>query len=82
MFFHDAFDDASLYLLQNIWYSQGLAQQGWVSTGHDVPYAEMRTDFTGARYFTRGYRGVFWLSGAPIALTETVSLPWHEPPAH
>lgn len=69
-------DDATLYLLQNIWYSQGLAQHGWISTGHDVPYAEMRTDFTGERYFTSGYRGVFWLSGAPLSLTEAIKLPW------
>lgn len=74
-------DDAGLYLFQNIWYSQGLAQYGFVSTGHDVPYADKRTDFSGARYYTSGYRGVLWLSAEPHSMAEVVELPWHDPPA-
>ena len=73
-------DDGRDYLLQMMWYAQGLAKYGWISTGHAVPITAPRRDFSGAPYFTDGYRSVLWLSGPPISLLETIDINWDTAP--
>ena len=69
-------DDSRDYMLQLIWYSQGLEQHAWQHTEESVPVGDPRTDFTGVRYFTGGERVVLWLSGPPVSQIETKRIDW------
>ena len=71
-------DDARSFLLQNIWYSQGLQAFAWSKAGNPVPVDQPLTDFNDNPYFTDGYRAVLWLSGAPYSLLDTTRLQWDE----
>lgn len=74
-------DDGRNYLLQNFWYTQGLRQYAWLDSGEAVSFEAPRQDFSGATYFTDGYRMVIWLSGKPVSLLESRHLQWDKPPA-
>ncbi|MBW2418774.1 MAG: LssY C-terminal domain-containing protein [Deltaproteobacteria bacterium] len=73
-------DDGRNYMLQIMWYSQGLEAFAWQSAGEVVPIDEMREDYKGAAYFTDGFRAVLWLSGDPVSLLETRHMAWDVPP--
>lgn len=73
-------DEGRDYLLQNLWYSQTLAQAGEVKFTEAAPIEQPRTDFTGAEYHTDGFRLVMWLSGEQISMSESKFLAWDEPP--
>lgn len=74
-------DEARDYLLQDMWYSQGLRRIAWVSTGQPVDFAKRKKGHApGSEYFTDGIRVVLWLSGNPVSLAETESLAWDAPP--
>jgi hypothetical protein len=73
-------DDGRNYMLQIMWYSQGLEALAWQSGGEVVPIEEMRKDYKGAAYFTDGFRAVLWLSGDPVSLLETRNMHWDVPP--
>lgn len=73
-------DDATLYFLQNLWYSQSLLRYAFSAGPGEVPIDNMRQDFRGARYFTTGYRVVTWVSSEPVSLLETVHEVWDRPP--
>jgi len=64
-------DDATAYLLQDLWYSQGLRGYAWV-TGHAAKGDENNIFIT--PYFTSGRRGVLWLSDTPVSMLETKRL--------
>ena len=72
-------DEAAMYLLQNVWYGQGLARYGWASTGHASTLESPERSFTGEAYFTQGYRYVLWLSRAPVSLLDAVDVGWDVP---
>ena len=69
-------DDARGFLLQNIWYSQGLQSFAWSDTGQQVPFDQPGTDFNGNPFFTDGFRAVLWLSGTPYSMLDTTRLDW------
>jgi len=71
-------DDARSFLLQNIWYSQGLQSFAWSSAGKPVSVDQPGTDFNGNPYFTDGFRAVLWFSGMPYSLLDTTRLDWDE----
>ena len=73
-------DDGRNYMLQSMWYSQGLEASAWVTGGQDVPVDHMRTDYNGASYFSDGMRAVLWLSGSPVSLLESDYVEWDTPP--
>jgi hypothetical protein len=73
-------DDSRNFLLQNIWYSQGLEQFAWSDSGVAVPIGETITDFNGDEYFTDGVRVVIWLSGDVVSMLETRALGWGPEP--
>lgn len=73
-------DDARNFLLQNMWYSQGLEMFAWQATGNTAPADSPLQGFRGTQYFTGGGRAVLWLSGAPVSQLETADLDW-DPPA-
>ena len=72
-------DAASLYFLQNLWYSQGLLRYAMSAGPGKVPIDNMREDFRRARYFTTGYRIVMWVSSDPISLLDAVYEIWDRP---
>jgi hypothetical protein len=74
-------DHAREHMLQVMWYSQGLQQYAWHSTGQPAAMDTLRATFSPGYYFTDGYRSVMWLSGAPVSLVETGELHWDIPPA-
>lgn len=68
-------DDATAYLLQDLWYSQGLKGFGWVKG------SGKQKDGTGFNlfnedYFTSGFRVVLLLSATPVSLLETEWFAW------
>lgn len=71
-------DDARGFLLQNIWYSQGLQAFAWSKAGNPVPVDQPLTDFNDNSFFTDGYRAVLWFSGVPYSLLDTTRLQWDE----
>ncbi len=73
-------DDARFFLLQNLWYSQGLDRFAWQKSGSPIDIDDIRTDWKGVRYFTDGYRLVIWPSGPPVSLLEATYLEWSDPP--
>jgi len=73
-------DDGRNYLLQNLWYSQGLWQSAWLARSDAISIENARTDFNGSEYFTDGHIHLAWLSGQPISLLKTRSLDWDNPP--
>jgi len=73
-------DDARDFLLQNIWYSQGLQSFAWSNAGESIPFDQPGTDFNGNPFFTDGFRAVLWFSGAPNSLLDTARLNWGEEP--
>jgi hypothetical protein len=73
-------DDSRSFLLQNIWYSQGLRQFAYSDSGQAVPITNTATDFQGNEYFTDGMRAVLWLSGDAMSLIEVKNLRWNTLP--
>jgi hypothetical protein len=73
-------DDGRNYLMQNVWYSQGLEQVGWLAGGGAVSIETARFDFNSLEYFTDGYRSLLWLSGEPVSLLETRNADLDDPP--
>ena len=71
-------DDARGFLLQNIWYSQGLQSFAWSETGTPTPIDQPGSDFNGNPFFTDGFRAVLWFSGEPYSLLETTQIHWDE----
>lgn len=72
-------DEARNYVLQILWYAQGLQRYAWHDTEERVDIEHVQTDFKGVRYFTNGFRIVLWPSGPPISLLEVYKLPWDDP---
>ncbi len=74
-------DESRNYLLQDLWYSQVLAQYSYVAGVGAAAYDEPRGNLTGDPYFTDGLRAVMWLSGNPVGMEEVQFLDWEMPPA-
>jgi len=71
-------DDARIYLLQNFWYSQSLAQ---FALSKGVPAATIdqpSQNFLGSNWFTDGKRIVMFISEEPVAMDETEILGWEQ----
>jgi hypothetical protein len=73
-------DEARNYLVQDLWYSQVLAQYSYVAGVGAAAYGEPRGNLTGDPYFTDGLRAVMWLSGDPLDMEEVEFLNWEMPP--
>ena len=69
-------DDARMFIMQNFWYTQSLARMGFVG---GVPPAAMQQparNFNDSEYFTDGLRVVLFVAESPVAMDETILLPW------
>ncbi|MGD1975003.1 MAG: LssY C-terminal domain-containing protein [Desulfobacterales bacterium] len=74
-------DEARSFLLQNLWYAQGVEKYGFVeSPGVAAPLSKPRTTFSGVTYVTDGYRAVLWISGDPVPLSDVEVMDWEIPP--
>jgi hypothetical protein len=69
-------DDARMFVMQNFWYSQSLAKMGFVGGVPPATINNAHRNFNDSEYFTDGLRVVLFISGSPVALDETVLLPW------
>lgn len=74
-------DEVRSFLLQNLWYAQGIKKYGFVKgTGATAPISQPKTTFRGTIYITDGYRVVMWLSPDPVPLTDLEFVDWESPP--
>ena len=72
-------DEARTYLLQDLWFSQGLKKFGYVKGVGAASMSEPRSDLKGAAYFTDGFRLVLWLSGKPVSFSDVEAVHWETP---
>jgi hypothetical protein len=74
-------DEVRSFLLQNLWYAQGIEKFGFVEgPGVSAPLSKPRTTFRGVTYVTDGNRAVFWISGHPVPLSDVEVMDWEMPP--
>jgi hypothetical protein len=74
-------DETRWYLLQDMFFSQGMKRFGLVK-GVGVSTLEApRTNYTGDPYFTDGLRAVMWMSDTPITYQRVESVRWETPSA-
>jgi hypothetical protein len=73
-------DETRSFLIQDLWYSQGLKSFGYVKGVGAAPYSEPRGNLTGDPYFTDGYRAVLWVAGKPQAFSDVEWIEWEIPP--
>jgi hypothetical protein len=71
-------DDARMFIMQNFWYSQSLAQMAFVGGIPLSTIGTLQRNFNDAEYFTDGLRVVLFVSESPVALDETVILLWSQ----
>jgi hypothetical protein len=72
-------DETREFLIQDLWYSQGLKSFGYVKGVGAAAYEKPRANLTGDPYFTDGRRGVLWVSGQPMAFSDVVRIDWETP---
>ena len=72
-------DETRSYLIQDLWYSQGLEQFAFVNGVGEAPIDAPRDNLTGDPYFTDGLRAVLWLSSQPVALEKVNFFAWELP---
>ena len=72
-------DETRDYLIQDLWYSQGLEKFAYVKGVGAAPISEPRGNLTGDPYFTDGYRAVLWVSSDPIKLEDAEFVKWDIP---
>jgi len=73
-------DETRSFLIQDLWYSQGLKTFGYVKGVGAAPYAEPRGNLTGDPYFTDGLRAILWVTSQPAAFSEVGWIDWEIPP--
>jgi hypothetical protein len=73
-------DETRDFLIQDLWYSQGLAKVAYVKGVGPAPISEPRGNLTGDPYFTDGLRAVLWVSSAPVKMEAVEILKWQIPP--
>jgi hypothetical protein len=72
-------DEARTYMLQDIWYAQGLIKFGYVKGVGAASMSEPRQTFNNDIYFTDGYRLVLWMSSRTVSFSDVESLQWERP---
>ncbi len=72
-------DEARLYILQDLWYSQTLEKYAFVKGVGAIPISKPRMSLNDDPYFTDGYRIVLWVSSAPVSFAEVEFVEWEFP---
>ena len=73
-------DETRDFLIQDLWYSQGLKSFGYVKGVGAATYSEPRYNLSPDPYFTDGYRAVLWVSNQPVAFPDVGLIHWEAPP--
>ena len=73
-------DETRSYLIQDLWYSQGLSKFALVKGAGAAPIDLPRYNLSGDPYFTDGLRAVLWVSSQPVAFEKVEFLEWALPP--
>jgi hypothetical protein len=73
-------DETRDFLIQNLWYSQGLVKFAFVKGVGAVPISAPRRNLTNDLYFADGLRAVLWVSSDPVDLEEVEFVEWETPP--
>ncbi|UCG11256.1 MAG: LssY C-terminal domain-containing protein [Deltaproteobacteria bacterium] len=73
-------DETRAFVIQDLWYSQGLAKLAYVEGVGAAPITEPRGNLTGDPYFTDGLRAVLWVSSDPVKLDDAEFVEWEIPP--
>jgi hypothetical protein len=73
-------DEVRAFLLQNLWYAQGIAKYAFVRGAGTSPILRPKKGAGGIHYLTDGYRLVLWISQKSIPLNEVVPMDWETPP--
>ena len=74
-------DEARDYLLQDLWYAQGLLRFGYVKISEVATLSDPRQGLHGDDYFTDGMCLVVWISNEPTSLDDVQFEPWTRPVA-
>ena len=72
-------DEARDYLLQDLWYAQGLLRYGYIRLSEVATLSDPRRGLFGDDYFTDGMCLVAWVSNKPISLGDVQFEPWERP---
>jgi len=72
-------DETRDFLIQDLWYSQGLPKFAFVKGVGAAPMSKPRGNLTGDPYFTDGLRTVLWVCGDPVDLEDVEFLEWEMP---
>jgi hypothetical protein len=73
-------DDARMYMVQTMLYSQGLRKFGWAKGEQTKSARASLFDFNSEQFFSDGYRAVMWLSAEPISMLEVEQVGLDRPP--
>ncbi|MFC1828128.1 LssY C-terminal domain-containing protein [Thermodesulfobacteriota bacterium] len=73
-------DETRNFLIQDLFYSQGLEKIAFVKGVGAAPMSEPRANLTGDPYFTDGLRAVYWISGDLTDLEGLEMVEWEIPP--
>jgi hypothetical protein len=73
---HGDVDEARNLLIQDLMYSGGLEQLGFVTGVGEASEASPRTVFNGAHYYTDGLRAVLRFASRPLSLSDVEMLDW------
>ena len=71
-------DETRDFLIQDLWYSQGLKKFGYVKGVGAATFSEPRGNLTGDPYFTDGNRAVLSVSNKPTAFSEVGWFDWED----
>jgi len=72
-------DEARTYILQNLWYTQGISKYGFVKGVGESPITNQRRNLRNDPYFTDGLRIVLWIPGGPTSFSEVDFVEWEDP---
>lgn len=73
-------DETRNFLIQDLWYFQGLLQFAMVEGVGAASINAPRHNLTGDPYFTNGLRAVLWVSSQPVPFGKVKFLEWDSPP--
>jgi hypothetical protein len=72
-------DETRGFLVQDLWYSQGLEQFALVGGVGAATIQTPRHNLTSDPYFTDGFRAVLWVSSAPVPFERVQFIEWERP---
>jgi len=73
-------DETRDFLIQDLWYSQGLLKLAYVKGVGPAPISAPRGNLTGDPYFSDGLRAVLWVSRDRLDMEAVEFIEWELPP--